>query len=140
LCARDLLYMNRKTTISFFYWQIPWILYCMIIFYLSADSSPPDVVSFPYSDKIKHAFLYLFLSLLTFLGFGKWPGGISRRYYFFWALIFCILYAASDEWHQSFVAGRSADVMDWVADVVGISIGGVIYRRNCKKRRKMNDS
>ena len=35
------------------------------------------------------------------------------------AAAFALLYAASDEWHQSFVPGRSPDVIDWVADVAG---------------------
>ncbi len=123
------------TTLNFLYWQIPWVLYCVVIFYLSADSSPPDVPSFPYSDKVIHTCLYLFLSILTLIGFRKLPGGISRQYFFFWALVFCILYAASDEWHQSFVVDRCADAMDWIADVIGISIGAVLYRKNCKEMK-----
>ncbi len=32
------------------------------------------------------------------------------------------LYAASDEIHQSFIAGRHARLLDWMADLVGILI------------------
>ena len=94
------------------------------------------MLTFAYSDKIKHVFAYLFLSIVTFRGFCKWPGEISRRYCFFWAMLFCILYGASDEWHQSFVANRHSDAMDWIADVIGVSIGGVLYRSYCKKTSK----
>jgi VanZ family protein len=34
-------------------------------------------------------------------------------------IAFCSLYALSDEWHQSFVPGRSSDVLDWIADTLG---------------------
>ena len=33
------------------------------------------------------------------------------------------LYGASDEWHQSFVAGRDAALLDWVADLSGVTLG-----------------
>jgi VanZ family protein len=35
------------------------------------------------------------------------------------ALALSSLYAISDELHQVFVAGRSPDVLDWVADSAG---------------------
>ena len=38
------------------------------------------------------------------------------------SLSFCSLYGASDEWHQSFVPGRDADILDWLADTLGASI------------------
>jgi VanZ family protein len=33
------------------------------------------------------------------------------------------LYGALDEWHQSFVPGRTSAVEDWVADGVGVTAG-----------------
>jgi len=110
-----------------FWWLLPWIFYCGLIFFLSSLSSPPSPVSFPISDKIIHAFEYLILAILTVRAFHKWPGGIFGYYYLIGAIIFCILYAASDEWHQSFVASRVPDVMDLVADVIGIAIGVLLY-------------
>lgn len=35
------------------------------------------------------------------------------------------LYGVTDEWHQGFVRGRSPDLGDWVADVVGVTLGYV---------------
>lgn len=39
------------------------------------------------------------------------------------ALAAGIAYAASDEWHQSWVPGRSSDVGDWIADALGVGAG-----------------
>lgn len=38
------------------------------------------------------------------------------------SFIFCSLYGISDEWHQSFIAGREADLLDWLADSTGAII------------------
>ena len=34
---------------------------------------------------------------------------------------------ALDEWHQRIVPGRSADLFDWVADVVGVWLGVALW-------------
>jgi len=39
------------------------------------------------------------------------------------ALLICVLYAASDEIHQLFIAGRSGEVRDVLIDSAGASIG-----------------
>ena len=43
------------------------------------------------------------------------------------AIIFCFLYACSDEIHQLFVVGRSGEVLDVVIDSIGSFIGIFIY-------------
>lgn len=35
------------------------------------------------------------------------------------AFLLSSLYAASDEWHQSFIVGRDSSVTDWIADCLG---------------------
>lgn len=47
------------------------------------------------------------------------------------AIIFSVLYAASDEYHQSFVAGRVGSPIDVLIDSVGIGIalGIIVYRK-----------
>ncbi len=39
----------------------------------------------------------------------------------------CLLFALSDEWHQSFVPGRVAALADVLADAAGIALGIVLY-------------
>jgi len=43
-------------------------------------------------------------------------------------LIFCLLYAATDEWHQSIVPGRSSEWADFFTDAAGIIIAIVILQ------------
>ncbi len=44
-----------------------------------------------------------------------------------WSLIAVSSYGLLDEWHQSFVPGRSCDVFDWVADTLGAAVGIALY-------------
>lgn len=75
---------------------------------------------FAHQDKLYHGSAYFILALLTwrflrhFIAKPRLLASIS--------LIFCSLYAISDEWHQSFVEGRSSDPFDWLADTIGAGI------------------
>jgi VanZ family protein len=40
-----------------------------------------------------------------------------------------VAYGASDEVHQAFVPGRSADPADWAADALGVLAGTFAYAR-----------
>lgn len=48
----------------------------------------------------------------------------------FWAsLLFCFLYAASDEFHQTFVKGRYGKVRDVALDTLGAALALSVLRR-----------
>jgi VanZ family protein len=91
-----------------------------VIFAWSSRSRVPDVGSWiPHFDKVVHFSVYGCLGVLVC------RTGRGGR----WALLAALLtslYGVSDEWHQSFVPGRSAEVADWVADTLGaiVAIGG----------------
>jgi len=90
-----------------------------IFFFSSLHSAPlpPGV-----TDKPAHAIGYLGFGFVIAraLGGGLPPRLTPRRALL--GLVIAALYAASDEYHQSFVAGRVSDIADWRADVVGASI------------------
>ena len=44
-----------------------------------------------------------------------------------YALLICVLYAISDEFHQTFVPGRSGEVMDVLIDSLGSGAGILVY-------------
>lgn len=69
-----------------------------------------------------HFFVYFVLGILAVNSLKT--SGVEARNRIVFALIFCILYAISDEFHQTFVDGRSGEVRDVLIDSFG-SIGGI---------------
>jgi VanZ family protein len=45
-----------------------------------------------------------------------------------------LAFAASDEWHQSFVSGRHATPVDWAIDAAGVAIAVAIRARYSQPR------
>ena len=43
-------------------------------------------------------------------------------------VLLCVLCGLTDEWHQSFVPGRHADVFDVLHDAIGACVGLVVMR------------
>jgi VanZ family protein len=57
------------------------------------------------------------------------------------AVIISLLYASSDEWHQTFVFGREGAVRDVVIDLIGIILATVIVLKTKLGRKYvLNDS
>ena len=56
-----------------------------------------------------------------------------------WTLVICIIYAASDEYHQTFIPGRSGELKDVLIDssgsFTGITLYGLILSLLQKRRR-----
>ncbi|MDQ3699281.1 MAG: VanZ family protein [Gemmatimonadota bacterium] len=82
---------------------------------------------FPGADKLAHVGMYGVLGWLAArangLGAGAAPGarGLAP------VLMMVFAFAALDEWHQAFIPGRSADALDWLADVVGATTGALVF-------------
>ena len=53
------------------------------------------------------------------------------------AAVITLAYAATDEWHQSFVHGRSGRPADWLIDAAGVGIAIVIAIRASALSRKV---
>jgi len=71
---------------------------------------------------------YAVLAFLIIRAFGGMPR-ISRKKILPLALIFAIIYAVSDEYHQSFVPGRNASVIDILVDSLGILTTMTFFHR-----------
>ena len=89
------------------------------IFYASSLSVIPEPVSAWFSDTVLHMACYGGLALCTLraLARGKWKGvtvGVTIA-----AWLVATLYGASDEWHQMYVPGRSAELRDLMNDAAG---------------------
>jgi VanZ family protein len=75
--------------------------------------------------KFAHFGIYFVLGLFVMNAFRR--SGISGFKGFLFSLVFCILYAISDEIHQVFVPGRGAQVTDVLIDSVGSFVGIGMY-------------
>ncbi|MCD8151365.1 MAG: VanZ family protein [Clostridiales bacterium] len=74
--------------------------------------------------KIAHVVEYFLLTLTVLLPFSVYG---LRKYFPLPAVAVCVLYAALDECHQIFVAGRGSSVRDVGIDCIGIAIGLALY-------------
>jgi len=75
-------------------------------------------------DKWVHLFLYIGWTYIWFLGLQKLP----RQSMLLKIVLFMAVYGAFIEVLQHyFVAGRSAEFLDWVADIAGIGVGYILW-------------
>lgn len=101
--------------------RAPWagglLLWCWVVYHLSAQSDPTEAVDWALAvpDWLAHGIEY---AAGGFLAWGTFRG---RRPLASWglALGFVLARGVLDEWHQSFVPGRSPEVADVLADLVG---------------------
>jgi len=100
------------------------ILWAIVIFALSSipGRSLPEVPALHY-DKVIHAFIYAVLGGFCCLAL---PPSVPRRFAIPGAALMVTAYGLTDEFHQLFVAGRSADLYDVVADACGGLLGAGI--------------
>ena len=141
--------MNRNGLTVLFSWFLVFI-WLVVIFYLSAQpaadssnlskkvtkviieiipldsevSTTENLIAKlePSIRKLGHFSEYFVLGLLVANAFRV--SGVFGLKGFIYSLLFCILYAVSDEFHQYFVPGRSTEFSDIVIDTIG-SISGV---------------
>jgi VanZ family protein len=100
------------------YWA-PFLLALAVIFFLSSLPRVPGARYF--WDKILHVTGYAGLGVLALRAFHGGAVPLRPRAT---ALAGCavILWGVSDEYHQSFVPGRDASVLDVAADAVGFLV------------------
>ena len=73
--------------------------------------------------KLAHAFLFGSLTLLWLRALD-----FTTPRALFWSVVIAALYAISDEFHQTFVPGRSGHAVDVGVDLIGIGIAVCIAR------------
>lgn len=110
-----------------FLWS-PVFLYAGLIFYLSGLSVLPVSVDIPFLDKLEHLFEYAIFGILLIRALYNSGFKLSRQSAVAWAVIIAFIYAISDEMHQVFVPGRSADFFDALFDLLGASSAVFIYK------------
>ena len=86
-----------------------------------------------YIRKAAHVFEYLILGILASMNCDEFLK--SRTFQV--SLVFCFIYALSDEFHQLFIAGRSGETADILIDTCGAFIG-IFLSHLLMKRWKRN--
>jgi VanZ family protein len=75
--------------------------------------------------KYAHTSVYLVLAVLIFIAFKRY--GSKRPAALLFSFLICALFAASDEFHQLFVPGRSSQLLDFALDCAGAATGLLLY-------------
>lgn len=84
--------------------------------------------------KLAHYIGYLILGILVINMFIK--NKIPQSYLI--SIIFCIIYAISDEIHQLFVPGRACQIKDILIDSIGSITGIYLYKLISKRKKSIN--
>lgn len=100
----------------------------------SRSRLPLDLPPFPFADKTVHAGWFFLLALFVWRA-GRRAEGWTRRRRVVVLLVGAVLWAASDEAHQSFVPGRAVDAVDLLADVAGAALALAAAEAALQRRR-----
>lgn len=107
---------SRKATWAL----VVWVGFWLTIFALTHTPVPRGIKVVRFTDKIFH---FVVFAALTWLG-ARWrrlsKGAVGRIELLVWAGIY-LIYAALDEWLQTFVR-RGASLYDWIADAAGVLV------------------
>jgi VanZ family protein len=113
----------------------PVAAYLVAIFLESSVSQVPELPT-AVTDKDAHGFLYAGLALLILraLAGASWrnvtiPAGVA-------AVVLSAAYGATDEFHQRFVPGRTADLLDLAADTAGAAAAVAVVWLIARWRRR----
>jgi VanZ family protein len=106
----------------FSFW-IPVILWAVLIFYFSSEALPATS-RFYWKDfvvkKTAHVVEYFVFAALLYRAMVN--SGLNKKKSGIYTVIFCIAYALTDEYHQSFTPGREPKLRDVVFDTIGASL------------------
>jgi VanZ family protein len=110
------------------YW-LPVILLAVAIFIQSSLPAPKLLPHVYMSDKLLHVIVYGILAALCYRALQRASAMKNQPVWLLilTAILITSLYGLSDEWHQSFVISRRADIFDLLADIIGSISGAITY-------------
>ncbi|WMW23227.1 VanZ family protein [Methanolobus mangrovi] len=131
LYAGFIFYLSSQSNLS-----VPSSMFKIPLMYQLADIlknmglvSIIDIAEYAYTnmDKVAHMFLYFGLGVLLHLTFRNSENIVLKRYAAIFAVLLGIIYGITDEFHQSFVPGRTSSIHDLLADGIGVTIAQIIF-------------
>lgn len=115
--------MSKSTVKNHLTAFLPSLIWAGVIFIFSAQQVLPSLhlstLDFLFK-KSAHMFVYGVLYWLVYRGLSQVDTPSSQKWWI--AMIICLIYAASDEFHQSLVSGRSATLRDVGYDFLGAGL------------------
>jgi VanZ family protein len=114
------------------YW-LPVLAWMLVIFLFSAQPHSGAVTETYFGNwnvpvrKFAHLTEYFILASLAWRAFAHSGGMFAARVQIF-TLVLCSINALLDEWHQSFVPGRSACVCDAMVDILGAALAIIVMK------------
>jgi VanZ family protein len=141
-CAREglpggkIASVDKKPTPMIVRW-LPSVILMGLIFILSGQPASRLPVFGEYDlliKKLGHATGYALLGLAYYIAL---PPRLKIGYRWMLALLMAVLFALSDEFHQSFIEGRTSSLVDVVIDTGGAGLAltaGAIYSSNSSSK------
>jgi VanZ family protein len=127
---------NKKLKLILRFWA-PVIFWMGFIFLLSSvpGEDIPDI-PIPYFHRVVHFIEYSILGALLIRAFLYSGLKLNVIKLTMLSVMLIALFAASDEWHQTFVPGRSGKSDDALFDVFSSLIGIYLYNKNRQRISK----
>ena len=116
---------------------IAWSLLILSVCLMPGDNLPSSsLLNFIGLDKVVHTTLYFVLMILVGKGLVTYfRSSYSRNKIFVIAFLYCLILGVGIEFIQSvFVSGRSGDIFDILANIIGTSIGFVMLKSQLKRK------
>lgn len=107
---------------------LPLVFYWILLFTLTSLPSQ-SVPSVGVNDKLEHSLAYFGLSFLLYLTllFQK-KSDFLKKYAAIFTILIIVIYAVLDEVHQLLIPGRSCEMLDFLADMLGGIVGIIILK------------
>ena len=125
-------YRPSRTLFSLLDAWLPTLLWAGLIYLFSANSVLPSFTqSLPdfIFKKSAHMFVYAVLYLLSYRAIRLTVSPKRHRIHWMLAVVVCMMYAVSDEFHQLLVPGRYGTLRDIGFDMLGVSTALLLQHR-----------
>ena len=107
---------------------LPLIFYWILLFTLTTLPSQ-SIPAVGVNDKLEHTLAYFGLSFLLYLTLLFQKKSIMlKKYAMLFTLLIVVFYGALDEVHQLLIPGRSCELLDFLADMLGGILGIVLLK------------
>lgn len=101
----------------------------LVLWLFPNTSSETLLVIHMITRKLAHFTEYAILAFLAARAFSTSPRPAIRNHWFLISLILIVIWALGDEYHQSFVPGRTGTIWDSLIDITGGVAALIIIRR-----------